>query len=80
MKPKTAKQHNMEKGVVASPRGHDADSYVQGYLDGKQAGIKEAVDWLKEYNKYRRFGFEDGTLLIYKEDWQSRLKEWGIDG
>ena len=26
--------------------------------------------------EYLRFGFEDGTLLIYKEDWQSLKSQY----
>ena len=44
-----------------------------------RAGIKEVVDWIIKKNKFHRFGFEDGTILIYAEDWENKLKEWGIE-
>jgi len=40
--------------------------------------IRKVVDLLKEKDKHNRFGFEDGTILIYKEDWWVMLQEWGI--
>ncbi len=49
----------------------------QAYLEGKQEGIKEVVEWVEEhstimrppYDYYRRLG----TPL-----WQAQLKDWGL--
>ena len=56
---------------------------VEGYKQGLEmrepykAGIKLVVDWINTNNKFHIFGFEDGSVLIYAEDWMA--KDWGID-
>lgn len=54
------------------------DGYTAGVLNGDrrvkkaiQQAKEEAFEEIEKHNKHHRFGFEDGTLLIYKEDWQS---------
>ena len=42
-----------------------------GYGKGKQAGIREAVEWLRNCELYLPFD---------QEPIKSKLKEWGIDG
>ena len=61
--------------------------YQQGYTRARNhcedvllplervAGMKEVGEWVNKHNKFYRFGFEDGTVLIYAEDWQAFLKE-----
>ncbi len=47
----------------------------EGYEEGKQAGIKEVVDYIEaHYNK-------DITLadMMGLDCWNEKLKEWGID-
>lgn len=36
----------------------------------EQTLLNKVVKTLEKLNKYRVFGFEDGTLLLYKEDWK----------
>jgi len=52
---------------------------VQGtiYLEGKQTGIREVVEWVEE-NAYPPAAYKDIRRFRY-DDWQAKLKEWGID-
>ena len=43
-----------------------------------KAGIKEVVEWLIDSNLHKGLDFEYWKVLIYKEDWQAKLKEWGL--
>ncbi len=46
----------------------------------KQAGIKEVVEWIKA-QQYECANPEDMAykwLLVPPEDWQAKLKEWGL--
>lgn len=45
----------------------------RSYMAGKQAGIKEVVEWLKKYFEH----YQDNPF--WKVEWQRKLKEWGID-
>jgi len=53
----------------------DAISYTQGVLDGGEKAAREIFGEIEKLNKHHRFGFEDGTLLIYAEDWQALKDE-----
>jgi len=44
-----------------------------------QAQLEKVVKKIEEKNKYRVFGFEDGTLLIYKEDWEPICRQVGLE-
>jgi len=41
-----------------------------------KAGIKEVVEWV-EQNRYQRTRKE--SLRVWNEDWQAKLKEWGVN-
>ena len=68
-----------------------AQRLAGGELGGRGLGTKNyflaqaqiAIDYfcaeLEKQHKYHRFGFEDGTLLVYKEDWQA-LKTKILEG
>ncbi len=43
----------------------------QAYLEGKQAGIGEVVEWIEPFIET----VDDGE---FNKDWQTKLKEWGI--
>lgn len=45
------------------------------YLEGKQMGIKEVVDWVKEH---RFDSIHTSAFRVVESEWQSKLKEWGI--
>ena len=40
-----------------------------------KAQLKQVVEEQLRLNKAKVFGFEEGTLLLYKEDWQALLDE-----
>jgi len=42
-----------------------------------RAGIKEVVEWINSYTCECTEGF--GAVCLFKREWQSKLKEWGID-
>ena len=44
------------------------------YEAGKQAGIKEVVDWLKEHNSFAHIAI----VFVPTSEWQAKLKEWGL--
>ena len=46
------------------------------YLEGKQSGIKEVVEYIKKYRSESTSEFICLTFL--KETWSAKLKEWGI--
>ena len=48
------------------------------YDEGKKAGIKEVVDWLKE-NHASKFFLNLGRPHGYDAMWQAKLKGWGIE-
>jgi len=55
----------------------DAEGWCDGFDKGKKAGIKEVVRWigLHRTETTREFvGF-----IIGRDNWQAKLKEWGID-
>jgi len=43
----------------------------------KQEGIKEMVEWVKEYDRLNNLFLY--TPRTFKEKWQAQLKKWGID-
>ena len=51
----------------------DAVDYLEGYLEGKQDGIREVVEWLEN-------NFEPTVpmSLDYRK-WHAKLIEWGVD-
>jgi len=46
----------------------DAISYLEGYLEGKKAGIKEVVDFVEAHTH----NTEEWT------GWQEQKEDWGI--
>ena len=84
LNPKTARQFNIEAGIVEligntiarklnKKQGHEAISYLEGYQEGKKAGIKEVVEWIKE-NDPEVWGDWQNWCV-----WQDKLKEMGIE-
>lgn len=53
-------------------------------MDGEQAGIKKVVEWIIAH-KRGYYAKPDGTLVSIisaewtGEEWQAKLKEWGIE-
>jgi len=49
------------------------------YLEGKQAGIKEVVEFIQE--RLQRYKVAPKLLgfTMLSEDWESALKEWGCE-
>ena len=43
-----------------------------------KAGIREVVEWIEEDLNFDSFG--GSRLDKLREEWQAKLKEWGIDG
>ena len=43
-------------------------------IEASKVGARKVVERLQQVDKHARFGFEDGTLLVYKEDLQVILK------
>jgi len=57
------------------------ETYEAGVKDGNQKGIREVVEWLhQDINREIHKGFEVVIFKALGEDWQAKLKEWGIDG
>jgi len=83
MKPPVLSEEKLKKWVVYRTGSTFLYDHEKGVLldmieQAKEEVAREVVDWLMENDKHNRFGFEDGTLLLYKEDWQAKLQEWGI--
>lgn len=58
--------------------GHNSISFLDGYKEGKQAGIKEVVEWIRgHYAGGKQYGA--GYYAIEDRDLDNKLKEWGID-
>ena len=65
------------------------DEHEEEYYQlGRKAGIKEVVDWLVEHSwdgSLQHWGapLPDGSnynvQCMDREEWQAKLKEWGID-
>ena len=58
--------------------GHEQkcfETYELGYSDGKRAGMREVVEWIKEQHlkEYPR------DMVIHLYDFEDKLKEWGLD-
>jgi hypothetical protein len=69
--------------------------YHIGHEDGSKSGIKEAIEWVNKWkelaehgdysNGVEAFGMDEGRVLSYRyikdleEQWQSKLKEWGLN-
>ena len=51
------------------------DSFNRGYKKGKQAGMKELVEWINKEAKESEIG---NVYYILKPIWQAKLKEWEI--
>ena len=44
-----------------------------------KAGIKEVVDWINENNSIMVVKDDGATMFLYVgNEWQAKLKEWGI--
>jgi len=53
---------------------------LEGFYDGKKAGIKEVVEWI-EAQRISGFTIIEGVgagIPISEEKWQAKLKEWGV--
>ncbi len=55
----------------------------QAYLEGKQAGIREVVEWINENGYYtdmdlRGFNYGQEYRRVTLEEWQAKLKSWNI--
>ena len=51
----------------------------QAFLEGKQAGIKEVVEWVDQHGLKEYGELPYGTVTLSTNGWQAQLKEWGID-
>ena len=56
--------------------------YATVFEKGRQAGIKEVVDWIKEYSCLERCDLDTEAYFtayrwIGEEEWKDQLKEWG---
>jgi len=81
MEPRTAKRFNQDAGVGEAkiPDNVGDTVYQKGYLDGKLAGIKEVVEWIK--NNHGDLGtVQQPVLTINGWKWGNQLKKWGIGG
>lgn len=53
------------------------DAIPNALVTGCKAGIKEVVEWLSIYHTDSPFcGF---SIYLTEEEWQAKLKEWGIE-
>lgn len=70
----TNRPGNWEKGFweIINDATRIVDYLVE---EAKKEGRKELIRELQGLNNYQRFGFEDGTLLIYRENWQELIRE-----
>jgi hypothetical protein len=69
----------------------DAISYLHGIETGKKEGRREVMEWVKSlyhYNTFETFPLHGGTateiceartMVVKHEEWQAKLKEWGIE-
>ena len=50
------------------------------YNEGKSAGIKEVVDWIRDnfYGIGEIGGKPFEGVLIFPDEWQAKLKEWDV--
>ena len=59
------------------------DARYAGYLLGKQVGIREVVEWIKQVSGFDRFTATNGNKYevrtILEETWETQLKEWEVD-
>uniref|UniRef100_A0A6M3JG63 Uncharacterized protein n=1 Tax=viral metagenome TaxID=1070528 RepID=A0A6M3JG63_9ZZZZ len=53
--------------------------YEEGRLYGKQAGLKEVVEWIEGF-VYKEITFDPDVKAYYISGkvWQAKLREWGI--
>ena len=52
-----------------------ADNYAkQNYKAGKQAGLKEVVEWIEQYEQSSC----KGVFSMPVDVWQAKLKEWDL--
>jgi len=54
---------------------------TEGYLEGKQEGIREVVEWIKNNSEEweRPSTHKIVGVEIKYDNWQAKLKEWGIE-
>ncbi len=69
----------------AGYRQGQLDSYTIDFAEGKRTGIREVAEWVEEdrYEVNQKNIPELGIIpvsLIHLERWQTKLKEWRIDG
>ena len=50
----------------------DDNAYILGYETGIEAGRREVVEWINDWN------FWDNLSSDILEEWQAKLKKWGI--
>ena len=48
----------------------------QAYLEGKQAGRKDVVDWVEIVDTVELDGAKQYTITL--EQWQAKMKGWGL--
>ncbi len=48
----------------------------QAFLEGKQAGIREVVEWIEDNNIFGYIGNPNNKDI---ENWQAQKKRWGIE-
>jgi len=72
--------------MIAQGDQQDNDFSI-AYYKGKQAGIREVVEWIEE-NSNKGYIYEgeytydtkcDNQIFTDLGDWQAQLKEWGIE-
>jgi len=74
---------SFKAGLEAKEKSSE-DRWVEdeSFVLGKQAGIKEVVEWIKAsgYIAYKGFPYEDDKKVweVLYSDWQAKLKEWGL--
>ena len=51
---------------------------VQAEISFK-AGCREVVEWLVSHNRSKIMDFIGEPLYIFDDEWQAKLKEWGIE-
>ena len=59
-------------GEEEAKGGHNSISFLEGYQEGKRAGIKEVVEWINQQSY-------TGLKHMPTSKWYAKLEEWGID-
>ena len=72
-KGKIAPSKDIYEAIFKAGEKLSLEKQGQAYLEGKQAGIREVVEWI-ELNKTHIQGFP----VINAQSWDKQLKEWGL--